>query len=235
MRWTLITGGARRLGAAIARALAKKGRHCAIHYRHSQLQAEQLKNELRSYGVQAETIQGDFSTISSTQNFLNEYKERFSETELLINNVGNYILGNPTDLNPQTVLELFQINVNAALMCAQALLPSIKKCRGHILNIGMAGSAQNTANTYATIYNMTKLSLSMWTKSLAKELASQQICVNMVSPGYIENSIELPKDPKQMPWGRPAALSEVVDAVCFLTSQNYITGQNLEVSGGTRI
>jgi NAD(P)-dependent dehydrogenase (short-subunit alcohol dehydrogenase family) len=237
MRWTLVTGGAVSLGAEITRMFAKQKRNCVIHYRHSKNQAEQLQKELQSFDIKVETIQGDFSTLESTQAFLQQYLNRFSETEILINNVGNYFLGPATMTSPKAVSELFQVNVNAALMCIQALLPSLKKYRGHVVNIGMAGSALNIANTYATIYNMTKLSLSMLTKSLAKELAPFQINVNMVSPGYLENSIDFPKSNNQMPWGRPATLSEVAEVIHFLTSgtARYMTGQNLEVAGGTKI
>jgi NAD(P)-dependent dehydrogenase (short-subunit alcohol dehydrogenase family) len=237
MRWTLVTGSAKQLGAEMMRMFAKEKRNCVIHFRHSKNQAEQLQRELLQLGVNAETIRGDFTTVDSTRAFLQEYLSRFEETEILVNNVGNYLLGNATTTTPESAIELFQVNVNAALMCVQALLPSLKKCRGRIINIGMAGSSLNVANIHATVYNMTKLSLSMLTKSLAKELAPFQVSVNMVSPGYLENSIDFPQDSRHMPWGRPAALSEVVEAVRFLTStpMGYTTGQNLEIAGGTRI
>jgi NAD(P)-dependent dehydrogenase (short-subunit alcohol dehydrogenase family) len=237
MPWTLITGGAKRLGAAIVRTLSKEGRSCVIHYRDSKREAEQLKEEILAGGGQAETICGDFSTIGSTRSFLKEYLSRFEETEILINNVGHYLLGPASTTEPEAALELFQVNVLSALMVSQALLPSLKKYRGHIINLGMAGTAQSLANTHATIYNMTKLSLSMLTKSLAKELAPFHVAVNMVSPGYLENSIDLSTNPRHVPWGRPATLEEVAAAIRFLTSSqaSYMTGQNLEISGGTRL
>ncbi len=237
MRWTLVTGGAKRLGAAIVRTLANEGRNCVIHYRNSKTEAEQLKDELRALGCQAETIYGDLSTIDSTRSFLSEYLSRFEETEILVNNVGNYALGPASSTDPKTALDLFQVNVISALMLCQAMIPSLKKCRGHIINLGIAGTSQSFANTHATLYNMTKLSLSMLTKSLAKELAPFHVAVNMVSPGYIENSVDLSSDPRHIPWGRPATLAEVAGAVRFLTSpqSSYMTGQNLEISGGTRL
>lgn len=237
MRWTLITGGARTLGAAIARTLAREGRHCVLHYRHSRREAEELQRELLEMGVCAETIQGDFSSIASTQALISDYLARFEETEALINNVGNYARGSATQTLPETAQTIFQVNVVAPLMLSQALFPALKRCRGHIVNMGMAGVEHPFANTHATLYNMTKQSLVMLTRSLAKELAPFQVAVNMVSPGYLENSVDLPKDPQSIPWGRPGTLEEVAEAVRFLLAPGtgYITGQNLEVSGGTRL
>jgi NAD(P)-dependent dehydrogenase (short-subunit alcohol dehydrogenase family) len=232
MRWTLVTGGAMHLGSAIVKTLAKEGRRCVIHYRNSKAQAEQVQNELLALGSLAEIIQGDFASIDSTRAFLQEYLSRFEETEILINNVGNYALGAPSEILPEEMCDLFQVNVNAPLMCIQALLPSLKKCKGHIVNIGTVGSTHNVANTYATAYNMTKLSLAMLTRSFAKELAPFQVSVNMVSPGYLETSVDLPKD---LPWGCPATLDEVAEYVRTFTTSHYITGQNLEIAGGIRL
>lgn len=236
-RYVLVTGGAQGLGRAICSALAKEKHNLVIHYRHSLQEAETLQKQLSQYPIQVETIFGDFSTIESTRTFLEEYQNRFAETKGLINNVGNYSLGHPLSISPEEMRDLFQINVTSALMCAQALTLSLKRSQGHIINIGMAGSDHVLANTHASLYNMTKTALSMLTKSLAKELAPFQVCVNMVSPGYLENSIDLPKQISDIPWGRAGQLKEVAELICFLISdqQRYITGQNIAIAGGVRI
>ena len=236
MKWTLVTGGAVRLGAEICRAVARTGRNVAIHYRKSEKQALLLQEELVQYGVHAQSVQGDFSTPKSTEQFLDRYFSCCAETDVLINNVGNYLVGPASTVSVEELAVLFQVNTMAPLQIIQGLLPSLKKNRGHVVNIGMAGTHAAFANTHATAYNLTKLSLTMLTKSLAKELAPH-ISVNMVSPGYLESSTEMPSDLSRIPSGRLAQLQEVAEAICFfITGQKeYITGQNLEVAGGIRL
>ncbi len=234
-KWSLVTGGAVRLGREICLKLAEQKRNVVIHYRKSKSEALTLRDELLHLGVQAEIITGDFSTIASTQLFLAQYLERFPTTELLVNNVGDYFLGSSLELPPDVLQDLYQINVISPLMIIQALVTSLKLCLGHIVNIGMAGAHNVRPNTHATAYHLTKLSLAMLTKSLAKELAPGGVCVNMVSPGYLEETIDLPSDPGLQPMGRAAKPSEVTAAIAFLTSQNYITGQILEVAGGVQL
>ncbi|MBS0620599.1 MAG: SDR family oxidoreductase [Verrucomicrobia bacterium] len=223
MGWSLVTGGAIRLGAAICRTLAKSGKNVVIHYRSQQAAAESLREELLSLGVQAEILQGDFSTALSTQDFLDAYTARFAGTDLFIHNVGNYQTGSLLDGDAP---ELFQINVNSALQIIKALKSTLRQ----ILCLGMAGACQ--ASAHAPLYNLTKCALLSLVRSLAKELAPMQISVNMVSPGYLENSVELPS---ALPWGRPGTLDEVTAAIRFLLDSSYITGQNIEIAGGVRL
>ena len=237
MKWTLVTGGAVRLGAQICRALAQSGRHIAIHYRSSKSQALQLCDELRSYPVAAEIIQGDFSQIESTKQFIEEYCARFEQTEALVNNVGNYAVAAASMTSAHMLRDLMQVNTIAPLMIIQGLLASLKQERGRIVNIGMVGVQYACASTHVMAYNMSKLSLNLLTKSLAKELAPDGVCVNMVSPGYIENSVDFPSLTNPIPAGRLAHCQEIAHAVRFFLSKEaaYITGQNLEVAGGVKL
>ena len=93
------------------------------------------------------------------------------------------------------------------------------------------------ADVYSTAYTMTKASLLLLTKSLALELAPDQVRVNMISPGYLEDSVDLPMDLSKIPMQRPAKSEEVADVIAFLLSDKayYLTGQNIEVAGGTRL
>lgn len=233
MAWTLVTGGALGLGAEVCLALAKTGRSIAVHYRSSEQEALLLQKRLERLDVAAGTIYGDLSTIESTREFLQRYCDTFEETEAVINNVGNYLLGPASSTAAEQLSALFQSNTIAPLMIIQALLPALKARRGHIVNIGMAGAAN--ATSHAAAYDVTKVSLFQLTKSLAKELAPHGVCVNMVSPGYLENSVDLPSEMSRIPAGRPGRLQEIADAVVFLLSGDYITGQNLEVAGGVRL
>jgi NAD(P)-dependent dehydrogenase (short-subunit alcohol dehydrogenase family) len=237
MLWTLVTGGAMGLGAEICRALAKQGRNIAIHYRQSKSAAASLAEELIGYRVKSQIVQGNFSSLQSTEQFLKTYLAQFPHTEAIVNNVGNYWIGPASRTSPGALLELLQLNAVAPLAIVQALLPTLKSHQGRIVNIGMAGADKVVANTHATAYNLSKLNLAMLTKSLAKELAVHGITVNMVSPGYLEQSLEMPRDASAIPAGRLGQLEEVARAVVFFLdpANGYITGQNLKVAGGIRL
>ncbi|MFN4173520.1 MAG: SDR family oxidoreductase [Parachlamydiaceae bacterium] len=234
MKWTLITGGAIRLGAEIARELASTGRNIVIHYNRNRQAADVLKNELKTKGVYAESIQGDFSSRKSVSEFLGRYD---FDTEFLIHNVGNYLIDKPLHTPIEAWEDLFQTNLFAPVQITQALAPSIIKNRGRIITIGVTGINSFRADTYANAYTQTKASLLGYTKGLAKELAEFGVTVNMVSPGRLENAVDLPDDPKTDPMGRPGKLSEITRVIKFLLEpeSEYITGQNLEVAGALRL
>ncbi len=237
MKWTLVTGAAKKLGKEIALELAKSGRNIVVHYRNSQKEAEELVKKLRGFEVHAETICGDFSTPAGTEQFISAYLKRFPETETLVCNVGNYILGSTLETPVTDWQDILQTNLLTPLALIQALAPSLKRHKGQIINIGMVGCKEVRANTHAAAYNTSKTALWMATCSLAKELAPDGVRVNMVSPGYLEESIDLPEKPSALPMGRLATFQEVAHAVAFLLDprSSYITGQNLEVAGALKL
>lgn len=237
MKWSLVTGGAKNLGAVVCKELARQGYPVVVQYRNSAKEAQHIVKECLKYKVEAECIQGDFSTMESTQKFIDAYQKRFPETQNLINNVGNYFIGSSLKIPVDQWYDLFQTNLHAPYLLIRSLLPSLKKFQGSIINLGVAGLNSLRADTYATAYTMTKSGLLMLTKSLALELAPAHVRVNMVSPGYLEESVDLPKDLSKIPMQRPAKNQEVAEMIAFLLSDKaaYITGQNIEVAGGTRI
>lgn len=237
MAWTLVTGGAKGLGREIALALASQGRDLIIHYRTSEQTAKELIQELHQKGVKAETIQGEFSSLETTQEFTSRYLKQFPDTQSIVYNVGNFARGSALNTPPQELQALLQTNLLAALSLIQALTPSIIRHKGEILTIGMVACSKFRASTYAFGYDLTKTALWLLTHSLAKELAAHKVRVNMVSPGYLEESVDLPKEIDSLPMGRLASFSEVARAVSFLMdpASAYITGQNLEIAGGIRL
>lgn len=234
MPWTLVTGSAKGLGAAICLELAAKGFPVVIQYRRSQKEAFEIAKKCREFNVEAEVIQADFSTQESTKAFIDEYLSRFPQTVNLVNNIGDFIISSPLHSSISDWRDLFQTNLFAPIQLMQALIPSIIDFKGGIINIGVAGIQNVIADTYATAYTETKLSLLMMTRSLAKELLPMGVRLNMVSPGFMENAVDLPKDFSKLPFQRPASLAEVARVVSFLLDpkNSYITGQNIEVDGG---
>ena len=191
-KWTLVTGGAKGLGAAIAQTLASRGMPLLIHYRTSKLEAENVAEICRQCGVDAEIIYGDFSSPKSTSQFIKTCTLQFPE-------VKNLIISS----------------------------------QGNIINIGVVGANNIHADTQRSAYLTTKMSLWMLTKSLARELAESNVRVNMISPGFIENAVDI-QSVSRLPMGRPASFDEVTRVATFLIDpkNSYITGQNIEVGGG---
>jgi len=223
----LVTGGAKKLGAAIVRALAREGEHCLIHYRTSQSEAEALAQETGS-----EIIQGDFSSLAGVEQFCKIFFSRFSSVRGIVHNVGNYEIAAPSALHVQQWEALFQTNLLAPVAITNALLPTM--VRGAIVMIGATALCPQRADSYSTAYTASKLALWEYMRSLALEVAPRQINVNMVSPGYVVNSID---QSSKIPMGRAVSHAEVARSVAFfMNPQNvYITGQNLEIAGGTRL
>lgn len=231
-KWTLVTGGAKRLGAALAEGIAKQGHSVLIHYKHSKKEVAEVVEACREMGVDAEAIAGDFSSEESLNDFIRRCLSSYPNIVNLVNNVGNYIAKSIEETSQEEWNDLFQTNLNAPFALSKAFLPSIRENHGNIINIGVVGLGR--LDIYRPAYKIAKGALLTLTKSLARELTGSHVRVNMVSPGYLENAVDLPVDTAQLPMGRPALLEEVVRVVLFLlhADSGYITGQNIEVGGG---
>lgn len=229
----LVTGGARGLGRSLCLALAKKY-SVIIHYKNSHKEAVSLQNQLIKKGKRAEIIQGDFSYEEGVKSFALEFQKRFSYIDLLINNVGNYFFGSFLETELSVLKRLMQENFYAPFSLVQSFSDSLWSRSGQIINIGMGGLEAKRADTRTSPYTLSKLCLWMFTKSLAKELAPN-VRVNMLSPGYLEGSIDSPKDTNKIPLKRLGTGEEVAHALEFLLDNPYITGQNLEITGGVRL
>lgn len=234
MNLTLVTGGAKNLGREICLTLAKNNYDIVVHYKNSSQNAQAVVNECLAFGVKATAVFGDFSTISGVNAFLVDNATHFGNLKNIVNNVGNYLVKPILETTSDEVNDLFCTNLLAPLLLIQKNLPALKASKGSIINIGVAGIDHGRAENYSTAYSMTKGSLLMLTRSLAKDLAQFDVAVNMVSPGVLENSVDAPNS---LPMKRPGTYREVAEVILFLLNQNnhYITGQNIEVAGGLRL
>lgn len=236
MNWTLVTGGARGLGAEVCKRLAKQGHSLIIHYNTSESEAQKLADSCREFGIAVHLVQGSFTTKESTKKVIEDVLDLNLPIKNLVNNVGHYIIESLLNTTENDWYDLFTINVHAPFLFIKGLSDNIIRQQGAIINIGVAG-LQSQADTYSAAYTITKQALLGMTKSLAKELSSQHVTVNMISPGYMVNSIDLPEDLSKIPMQRAVELSEVAETVMYLLgdSAKNITGQNIEVSGGVRM
>src|SRR5690606_31637268 len=149
-------------------------------------------------------------------------------------NVGVYKTGPLTGFPPDDFDLVLRSNLGGAYRLIHALQPLVPN-GGSIVNIGYAGVENLTGSTDNTAYLNSKTGLLLLTKSLAQALGPAGVRVNMVSPGILSNSVELPEDPADfVPMHRLGTIGEVTDAVEFLIGDRarYITGVNLDVAGG---
>ena len=231
----LITGAAKRLGRRLAEDLAGQGMHVLVNYRSSADEAEAVVDGIRRAGGSARAVRCDVGDSADVATMFASIREQEGRLDVLINNVGNY--------RPTPILELdvdqwdatLSTNLSGPFYCCQAAWPLMAD-GGAIVNIGYAGVDALVANPDAADYQVSKTGLLVLTKSFAKALAPRGIRVNMVSPGQLANSVDLPQDVvAEIPAGRAGTLDDMAAAVGFLLDHSYVTGQNIDVAGGYRL
>lgn len=230
----LVTGSARRLGRALALRLAAGGRFTFVHYLGSRREAEAVLREIRAAGGDGALVTGDLGTASGVAALARAVRAKTARLDVLVNNVGVYKVGPLLDFSADDFDAVLRANLTGCFRLAQSLLPLMAR-GANIVNIGYAGVDNLTATTHNTAYLISKTGLLILTKSLAQALGPRGVRVNMVSPGILSNSVELPKKPSDfVPLGHLGDVADVVDAVDFLVSDaaRYITGVNLDVAGG---
>lgn len=234
--YALITGAALRTGREIALGLAHRGMNIVIHYNQSKEQADQLQKEIEQLGVEAIRIHADLSIESDIYQLGEQLSQQISGLQLLINNVGNYPRQRLLDSSYSEFQRLLQTNVQAPLAIIQTLDHLLVE-RSLIINMGCAGVEHNLANLQAPAYQLSKAALLNMTKVLALELASKKIRVNMISPGHLTNSIDLPNDIDELiPLGRAGTVDDILATIDYLlVDDNAVTGTNIDIGGGFRL
>lgn len=236
----VVTGASRGIGCAIAIELAKEGANVVVNYSGSKEKAEEVVSEIEKLGSKAIAVQANVSNAESVQNLMNEAIEQFGSIDILVNNAGitrdNLIMR----MKEEEWDEVINTNLKGVFLCTKAVTRQMMKQRsGRIINIssvvGVLGNA-GQANYVAAKSGVIGL-----TKSTARELASRNILVNAIAPGYIgtEMTDALPEDVKkaitdQIPLSKIGNPEQIAKAVVFLASDDssYITGQTLHVDGG---
>jgi pteridine reductase len=238
----LITGGARRIGAAIAEKLHRNGFRVIIHYQNSATQAQQL---CQTFNLQrsdsAAIISADLNQIEDINQLSHKTIKQFGQLNLLVNNASSFY---PTPIATATLDQwdnLFNSNAKAPFFLSQALAGELVKQRGSIINIADIHAEKPLKNH--TLYCMAKAANVMLTKSLAKELAPN-VRVNGIAPGAIlwpESESELDNKAQadiltKIPLARAGDVDNIANTVKFLAlDNNYINGQILAVDGGRSI
>lgn len=236
----LITGATRGIGKQIAITLAKQGYNIALNYRKENEELENTKKEIEEIGVQVLAVKGDVANFEECENFVKQIIERFGQIDVLVNNAGitkDMLL---MRMKKEDFEQVIDTNLIGTFNVTKNVVPYMMKARsGRIINIssvvGISGNAGQTN------YSASKAGIIGFTKSLAKEIASRNILVNAVAPGFIEtNMTDVLKDDvkqeiaKNIPLKRMGTAQDVANVVKFLASDDssYITGQVINVDGG---
>lgn len=233
----VVTGGARRLGKHLCLTLAARGYDIVILYLSSDQDARALVEEITATGRRARARAVDVGVESQVAAAFAEIARDEGRVDLLVNNVGNYNPQDITKLTPAVWDATLATNLSGAYYCGFHALP-LMPAEGNIINIGMAGLEGIRANVRGADYYVSKTGLLSLTRSLAVAYAGRHIRVNMVSPGQLENSVDLPPPDEigqTVPLGRAGELHDVAQAVEYLLDARYVTGANIDVAGGYRL
>lgn len=236
----LITGATRGIGKQIAITFAKQGYDIAINYRTENKDLEDTKKEIESQKVKCIAVKGDVSNYEDTQKFVKEIIDQYGKIDVLVNNAGITKDTLLMRMKKEDFESVINVNLIGTFNVTKNVIPYMMKAHsGRIINIssvvGISGNAGQTN------YSASKAGIIGFTKSLAKEVASRNILVNAVAPGFIQTSMtDILKDEikeqiaKTIPLNKLGTPQDVANVVKFLASEesSYITGQVINVDGG---
>ena len=236
----LITGGTRGIGKEIAYTLAEENYDIIINYRTENEELMKLKKEIEQKRVRCLLLKGDVSNFEDCKKLVEEAINRMNHIDVLVNNAGitkDMLL---MRMKPEDFNEVINVNLIGTFnMTKNVINYMMKERKGRIINVssvvGISGNAGQTN------YAASKAGIIGFTKSLAKEVASRNILVNSIAPGFIQTDMtnilkENVKDEiaKTIPLKRMGTAKDVANVVKFLVSEDssYITGQVIQVDGG---
>lgn len=240
-RVALVTGGARRIGAAIAQRLHREGWSVLIHYRSSAEDAGRLVqslNDLRPRSAAA--LQGDLLAVASLPDLLAQAAGVYGRLDALVNNASTFYPTPTGTIDESVWADLIGSNLKAPLWLSQAAVPWLRVQRGSIVNITDI-HADRPLPGYV-VYNIAKAGLAAMTRALAVDLAPD-IRVNAVAPGSIDWPADGQIDPasreeflRRIPLAREGGVGQIAEAVNYLvTSADFVTGQTINVDGGRSV
>jgi len=234
----IVTGGAVRLGKALALALAEHGARVVIHYGSSAAPAQATVRQIQAMGSDALAIQADLSQPGQTPSIVERAATHFGQVDILVNSAAIFEPGNWGDTTEANWDRHFAINLKSPFFLSQAFAVHVGRGRaGHIVNIAdWRGVRPGTGHV---AYTLTKAALIAMTKSLAQALAPN-IQVNAIAPGMIlpppgQDQAYLERWAHKIPAQRVGSPEEVARALIFLLRSDFVTGDLIFVTGGQHL
>ncbi len=235
----IVTGGARGIGKAICRMLAKNGCKIAVVDINEE-EALQTARELTDFKVETLAIKTDVTSESEVQSMTKNVLDKFGKIDILINNAGITRDGLCLRMKPDDFDLVLKVNLKSVFLCTKAVIREMMKNRyGRIVNL--ASVVGLMGNVGQANYAASKAGIIGFTKTLARESAPRGITVNAVAPGFIDTEMTqaIPENNRQailtqVPLGRLGTPEEIANVVAFLASDlaGYITGEVVRIDGG---
>lgn len=237
----LVTGATRGIGKEIVYTLAENGYDVSVNYRTKTAEVEEMKKEIEEkFNVRCAVVQGDVGSFEDAENIVKETIEKLGKIDVLVNNAGITKDNLLMRMSKEDFEAVINVNLIGTFNVTKNVISSMVKQRsGRIINIssvvGVSGNAGQTN------YSASKAGIIGFTKSLAKEVASRNILVNAVAPGFISTDMtsvlsDTVKENinSQIPLKRMGNSKDIANVVKFLASEesSYITGQVINVDGG---
>ncbi|MGA9121629.1 MAG: 3-oxoacyl-[acyl-carrier-protein] reductase [Bacteroidota bacterium] len=239
-KFALVTGGARGIGRAVVEGLVAAGASVAFTYRNSSQAAGELTDSLKAAGPTVRAIQSDASSPTEASAVVDAVIKEFGKVDILVNNAGITKDGLLMRMSEEDWDKVISTNLKSVFGMTKAVCrPMMGQRSGKIINI--TSIVGITGNAGQSNYAASKAGIIGFTKSVAKELASRNIQVNAIAPGYVDTDMTRSLTPEQtkaltdlIPLKRTAKASDIAGTVIFLASPaaDYITGQVLTVDGG---
>ena len=236
----LVTGASRGIGSVVATRLAQAGAKVGVNFHASSELANAVVNKINKAGGVAFLVGGDVSQEDKAEAVIKQLVEHFGSIDILVNNAGINIDQLLIRMKTEDFDSVMNINLRGAFLCTRfAMTHMIRQRSGRVIN--MSSVVGLSGNPGQANYAAAKAGLVGLTKAVAREVASRNVTVNALAPGYIVTSMveEIPEDKQdqilaRIPMGRFGTPEDVAEAVVFLSSDgaSYITGQVLTIDGG---
>ena len=236
----LVTGASGGIGQAVASVLARSGAKVGLHYLSNSGAAAELETSITAAGGEAAMFSGDISDPDQAASVVRKAAEHWGRLDILVNNAGITRDSLMLRMSPEAWDEVLSVNLRGAFLCTkQALTHMVRQRYGRIVN--MSSVVGVSGNPGQANYAASKAGLIGFTKAVAREVASRNVTVNAVAPGYIiTNMVEqLSEEVRgqvlgRIPMGRFGTPEDVAEVVAFLCSREagYVTGQVVGIDGG---
>lgn len=241
----LITGASSGIGAAAALAFGRRGARVAVHYRSRERSAQEIVAQIKADGADAAPFQADAMDTDRLDRMAKDVHERFGRIDVLVNNAGDLVQRAPlAEADDALIDQVFHLNARSMLALNRSVVPYMREQGGGSIIHITSQAARLGGSPGAGLYAASKGYVTTYTRGLARELVRYGIRVNAVAPGIIDTPIHeahttpelLQQFIKTIPMRRMGRADECAGAILFLASEelsSYVTGQVIEVNGGT--